>query len=240
MNFFNDSWHTKTYLALTQRARGRLLGVYSEKHHVIPKACGGTNDPSNVVKFTAREHFIAHMLLTKIMVKKKHQHQMAHALFCMCNLKNKHHQRHTPTARLYEYARKAHSKAMSESRMGIPLSPTHRQACLDADRSHLKGLPRSEAFKASRRGPKLKLRGPRPHIRGKNSPHFKHYWLTPWGKFESQDEAIKTAPFVLTSLKHHCMRPDRPVRLYGSSREYMQQFAGKTYREVGFGFEEVA
>ena len=41
-------------------------GQYLEKHHIIPKSLGGTNDASNLVKFTARQHYIAHLLLYKI------------------------------------------------------------------------------------------------------------------------------------------------------------------------------
>ena len=41
-------------------------GTYYEEHHIIPKSLGGTNDKSNLVLLTAREHFIAHWILTKI------------------------------------------------------------------------------------------------------------------------------------------------------------------------------
>jgi hypothetical protein len=39
---------------------------YCEKHHIQPKSLGGTDDVSNIVALTAREHFIAHMLLAKM------------------------------------------------------------------------------------------------------------------------------------------------------------------------------
>lgn len=39
---------------------------YCEKHHIIPKCLGGTNEESNLVILTAREHFIVHYLLYKI------------------------------------------------------------------------------------------------------------------------------------------------------------------------------
>lgn len=41
-------------------------GEYGEVHHIVPKAEGGSDDKSNKVKFTAREHYIAHLLLAKI------------------------------------------------------------------------------------------------------------------------------------------------------------------------------
>lgn len=38
---------------------------YCEKHHIIPKSLGGSDDQSNLIMLTAREHFIAHRLLLK-------------------------------------------------------------------------------------------------------------------------------------------------------------------------------
>lgn len=40
-------------------------GQYVEQHHIIPKSLGGTNDKSNLVFLTAREHCIAHLLLCR-------------------------------------------------------------------------------------------------------------------------------------------------------------------------------
>ena len=39
---------------------------YTETHHIKPKCLGGTNETTNLVKLTAREHYIAHLLLAKI------------------------------------------------------------------------------------------------------------------------------------------------------------------------------
>ncbi len=39
---------------------------YCEKHHIIPKSEGGSDEPDNLVNLTAREHYIAHLLLWKI------------------------------------------------------------------------------------------------------------------------------------------------------------------------------
>jgi 5-methylcytosine-specific restriction endonuclease McrA len=50
-------------------ARGqndRNLDCYVEKHHIIPKCLGGSNDSENMTTLTYREHFIAHLLLCKL------------------------------------------------------------------------------------------------------------------------------------------------------------------------------
>lgn len=46
--------------------RRAILEGYCEKHHIIPKCQGGGNEKSNLVKLTAEEHFIAHLLLTRM------------------------------------------------------------------------------------------------------------------------------------------------------------------------------
>lgn len=73
-----------------------------EIHHIVPRSMGGSNDKSNLVKLTCREHFFAHLLLYKIHRNK----EMAFALGRMLN-SNK-------NSRSYEFARKAHRKAVSE------------------------------------------------------------------------------------------------------------------------------
>ncbi len=40
--------------------------TYYELHHIIPKCLGGSDEPSNLVLLTAREHFVSHRLLSKI------------------------------------------------------------------------------------------------------------------------------------------------------------------------------
>lgn len=54
------------YQSLVDRARDRKLSGYFEKHHVVPRCLGGTNDASNIVLLSAKEHFLAHRLLTRI------------------------------------------------------------------------------------------------------------------------------------------------------------------------------
>ena len=46
-------------------ARGRVNG-YRERHHIIPRSMGGSDEKNNLVELTAREHFIAHMCLALI------------------------------------------------------------------------------------------------------------------------------------------------------------------------------
>jgi len=54
------------YDRLMSRARGRVLVGYKERHHVLPRCMGGGNEPENIVKLTAEEHYVAHQLLVKM------------------------------------------------------------------------------------------------------------------------------------------------------------------------------
>src|SRR4249919_471048 len=54
------------YGRLMERARSRSLAGYKERHHVIPRCLGGTNERGNIVSLTAQEHFVAHQLLVRI------------------------------------------------------------------------------------------------------------------------------------------------------------------------------
>lgn len=44
----------------------RKLSYYTECHHIIPKCMEGSNEDSNLVLLTSREHVIAHVLLSKM------------------------------------------------------------------------------------------------------------------------------------------------------------------------------
>jgi hypothetical protein len=81
-----------------------LKDEYYESHHIIPRCMGGTDDPQNLIKLTAREHFLAHHLLTKIYPA---EHKLFYALFCM--IRDPHSKRKY-TSRVYEIAKKEYIK----------------------------------------------------------------------------------------------------------------------------------
>ena len=78
--------YTKTYNQIIERAQNRKLDGYTEKHHIVPKCIGGLDVKENIVKLTAREHFLCHMLLCEIYPK---ENKLKHALFLMAIGKQK-------------------------------------------------------------------------------------------------------------------------------------------------------
>lgn len=103
----NSSKYVKIYFSLIERGMSRSLMEGIEKHHFIPKSMGG----SLTVNLTFREHFIAHLLLTKIFTSHDDSKKMYFALNMM--LKDKYGNRHKPNSRWYEYNRKKLIKALT-------------------------------------------------------------------------------------------------------------------------------
>jgi len=90
-----------------KRLKGK--GVYYEAHHILPLCLGGEgtvyqykNHP-NVVLLTAKEHFLAHRLLTKIYPSSK---PLRMAWWAMCNQEAPNQERiYKPSARAFEEAK---------------------------------------------------------------------------------------------------------------------------------------
>jgi hypothetical protein len=98
------------YNKLIEKRRVSFVTGYSEKHHVVPKCLGGTDDSSNIVELTGREHFIAHVLLAKIHGGK--------LWMPVIRMKNRRGLDNYINSRLYEQARLAWAKWSSENQRG--------------------------------------------------------------------------------------------------------------------------
>jgi len=99
---FIKNKYTRWYFQIIENASNSTFEIF-EKHHIIPKSIGGSNNLKNIVKVTPRQHFICHWLLTKMTegdVRKK----MTYAFWSMCR-SNKSHKR-TYSSIQYEIARK--------------------------------------------------------------------------------------------------------------------------------------
>jgi hypothetical protein len=103
------------YERIITRAKHRTLVGYTESHHIIPKCLGGTNDIDNLVDLTAREHYVAHILLAKI-----HGGTLWHAVNLMGRLKKY-------SNRVYEKARLEHSKLLSAQNKRTKTKPKEKR-----------------------------------------------------------------------------------------------------------------
>lgn len=59
-----DNKYKRLYFKIISAKKTKL--GYTEIHHIVPRSLGGSNNSSNLVKLTAREHFLCHYLLTKM------------------------------------------------------------------------------------------------------------------------------------------------------------------------------
>lgn len=62
---FKENKYKRWYYQIINQSINRPITEYTEEHHILPKSLGGDDSVSNIVKLTAREHFICHWLLTK-------------------------------------------------------------------------------------------------------------------------------------------------------------------------------
>jgi hypothetical protein len=58
--------YQRIYDNIIQRGKTRILDGYKEKHHIIPRCLGGTDDEINLVSLTPEEHYLCHLLLVKM------------------------------------------------------------------------------------------------------------------------------------------------------------------------------
>lgn len=113
---------------------------YVELHHILPKSLGGNNDSVNTVFLTAREHFIAHLLLVRFTIGEAKQ-KMVFAINKMTNISDN-QIRHLPKSYQYEFIRKNFSKHISEFKTGKIGTPKTEAQKLEASKKS-KGIPKS-------------------------------------------------------------------------------------------------
>ena len=109
--------HAKIYESLIETRKKRKLdkNLYYEKHHIVMKSMGGTDEDSNIVFLTAREHFLAHWLLWRI----HRNRQTASAFFSFKNMISKNHKRSVFSSIAYSEAREAFSITRKKSMTGV-------------------------------------------------------------------------------------------------------------------------
>lgn len=98
------------YLLLVERAKNRPSPVVFERHHIVPRCMGGTDDKINLVDLTPEEHFLAHQLLVKI-----HPSVEGLAYACMKMAGNPHGHRRN---KVYGWLRRKHAQDVSKRMLG--------------------------------------------------------------------------------------------------------------------------
>jgi hypothetical protein len=123
---FNQNKYTKLYYRIVDNAKCQKRNkrrsthrnyIYYEEHHIIPKSLQGTNFSDNLVLLTAREHFLCHYLLCKMVdYDSARWHKLVRAFTFMYSSSAK--QCRYVNSRLYASARKNMGHVMSQSQSG--------------------------------------------------------------------------------------------------------------------------
>lgn len=95
--------YKKIYESLIERSKGRNIIGYTEKHHIVPRCMGGSDDAENLATLTPEEHYVAHQLLVKI-------YPGNHKLICAAQMMIP----NRPSNKLYGWLRRKFSEVMKE------------------------------------------------------------------------------------------------------------------------------
>lgn len=110
--------YRRIYQEIIDRRLSNKFEGYTEKHHIVPRSLGGTNDRNNLVNLSAREHYICHLLLTKFFeVNSVEWKKMIKAFSMMTYCKNEFQERYI-RSKDYGKLREEISKIRREEQMG--------------------------------------------------------------------------------------------------------------------------
>jgi hypothetical protein len=123
ISLFINNKYSKCYIQLIDH-RKKLLRKklrknnpnyeYFESHHIIPRSLGGYNNPENLVLLTPKEHYICHLLLTKMLTGNNY-HKMLYAFNRITNICNYGFKQNS---RIYQILRLEFSKMRSSLSKG--------------------------------------------------------------------------------------------------------------------------
>ena len=118
--------YKRLYNDIVTNAQLQERNCYTETHHIVPRSLGGADTADNLVRLTAREHFIAHWLLSKF-TEGEDRGKMIKALSLM-RADSKYQERYSTkiTARVYENLREEHARIISEQNTGR-IQPQHEK-----------------------------------------------------------------------------------------------------------------
>jgi hypothetical protein len=110
--------YTKWYDYITKNGK-QIREPGLERHHILPRSLGGTDDSSNITFITPREHFVCHWLLTKIYPNGEEHWKMLNALRMM-RAENPNQKRYNTkiTSRVYAKLKEEYAKFQSEKMSG--------------------------------------------------------------------------------------------------------------------------
>jgi hypothetical protein len=122
---FIKNKYTTYYYRIVENATTRSIDGYTEKHHIIPRCLGGDDSPDNLVRLTGHEHFVCHLLLTK-MLDGRLKHKAVKAARMMATTAGPKQQRYKVTGRIYQILKQQATEVLDETRKKMCASQKRR------------------------------------------------------------------------------------------------------------------
>lgn len=133
---FLDNKYTKWYFSIIEKAKEKNLprkrlarstidSELTELHHIIPKSMGGTDEVSNLIRFSPREHFVCHWLLTK-MTTSTNKARMVTAFILMTGVGSKSARYNKINSKSFQRLREEYARSVSKRMTGRVVTPETR------------------------------------------------------------------------------------------------------------------
>ncbi len=129
---FIDNKYTRIYYAIVNNAKNRITTKKTESHHIVPESfylnrtrkgrkgwlLGNPDDTANKVDLTLHEHFVCHLLLTKMVDSEEAQHKVDSAAAWLMDVYLSKNKNVRITGRLYAKLRLAAANAQAIRKIG--------------------------------------------------------------------------------------------------------------------------
>jgi hypothetical protein len=204
--------YLKVYCNLIRKAENRIPPEgYTEKHHTFPKSIFGNN--TRVVVLTAREHYVAHILLAKICIKKYGlYHKNTQKMLCaIINMKGKTNRYYNSYS--YECARKKRNESIKGENhwnYGKPITQEVKDKISLKNKGKPSPDPKGEKFKEYR-----ELYG-NFWTGKKHTEEYKKLKSIDRLNYYQTEEGKKQRQQISKTLKEKGIKP--PVYAYGQSK----------------------
>jgi hypothetical protein len=202
--------YERWYNILIDKANNRTLPkvMYTETHHIVPRSFGGTDDKTNLVKLSAREHYVAHMLLWKMRFPSTFGSKMAFAFGTFINKFKVTNHTYKITSRVYATFKQEYSLLMSERMTGEGnnfYGKTHDEATrkIIGEKSKLKTFKRGPEHPSYGKTPNVSPEGKANQLRA-----IKEFWADPECKemMAEKRKAFFESPAGIAQRQRHSAR----------------------------------
>ena len=123
---FPENKYARWYRAIVEKHQATSHEGTVERHHIVPKSLGGSNDAANIVRLPSRTHFVCHRLLARMFAQGTRERQkMSLALHKMAYGTNA--SKYSVSSHAYESIRKLSAEAVRSFQLERFKDPVVRQ-----------------------------------------------------------------------------------------------------------------